>query len=172
MRHFMVITCTPRQVTCVAMEMHTKMCQNHRVHHYVNKTAMSHLRMHPWHKPNGILCTNMQWNAQKAQHVPHTAWVRWGHKQYSRLVDWLRVHCWVVWLSHQPLNFLASSLCSYLSSTLALLVTTSGGLVHWTKTSLSDRSPPSSFILFTSSSVTNFSWYNSDSTVWDSSTDT
>ena len=44
--------------------------------------------------------------------------------------------------------------------------------MNWTRTTLSDRNPPSPFILFTSSSVTNFSWYNSNSTVWDSSTDT
>ena len=62
-------------------------------------------------------------------------------------------------------------LCQYLSSTLTVLATTSGGLVQWTRTTLSDRSP-SPFILFTSFSVSNFSWYNSNSTVWDSSTDT
>ena len=87
-----------------------------------------------------------------------------------RLVDWHRVHCLVLWLPHQPLNFLASTLCPYLSSILALLATSSGGLVHWTRTNPSDRYPP--FILFTSSSITNSSWYNSNSTVWDSSTDT
>ena len=53
-----------------------------------------------------------------------------------------------------------------------VLATTSGGLVNWTRTTLSDRSHLSPFILFTSSLVTNFSWYNSDSTAWDSSTDT
>ena len=56
--------------------------------------------------------------------------------------------------------------------TITVLATTSGGLVNWTRTTLSDRGLFSPFILFTSSSVTNFSWYNSDSTVWDSSTDT
>ena len=54
-------------------------------------------------------------------------------------------------------------------STSAVLAATSGGLVHWTITTLSDKSPPSPFILFTSSSVTNFSWYNPNSTVLDSS---
>ena len=44
--------------------------------------------------------------------------------------------------------------------------------MHWIRATLSGRYPPSPFILFTSSSVTNFFWYNSDSTVWDSSTDT
>ena len=44
--------------------------------------------------------------------------------------------------------------------------------MHWTKTTLQDRSPPSPFILFNSFSVVNFSWYNSDSTVWDRRTDT
>ena len=63
-------------------------------------------------------------------------------------------------------------MCPYLSRTIAVLDTTSGCLVHWTRTTLSDRNPFSPFTLFTSSLVTNFSWYNSDSTVWYSSTDT
>ena len=75
-------------------------------------------------------------------------------------------------LNHQPLNRLASSLCPYLCSTLVVLATTSGGLLHWTGTTLAHRYSPSPFILFTSSLVINVSWYNSDSTVWDSSTDT
>ena len=88
----------------------------------------------------------------------------------AQLLHW--VHCWVVWLHYQPLNFLASSLCPYLSSTATVLATTSEGFLHWTRTTLSDRNPISPFILVTSSSVNNFSWYNSNSTVWDNSTDT
>ena len=89
-------------------------------------------------------------------------------------MDWLScytswVHCWVVWLPHQPLNCFACPLHPHLFSTSTVLVTTCEGLMHWTMTTLANTSP-SPFILFTSPSVTNLSWYNSDSTVWDSST--